>query len=736
MMDPYEKSNESVGRFGFFRLRIAKVPMKRLCCKVSLFLTSVIYYALVFTPEKVVSLSVNNRPATTTKTTTAQNAKNSKKPAQLTPSVLSKVRYAMDASTRSAMNITAAYDACEVWSQLLTTVTTSSTVVSTDLSASLPLDDNLNIKVICYALYASCLVRIGRDDIALKVYNTCLNDQKLAPYLSEQTRYDMILGKAYALQRVLKYKSAFESFQQLLSLKYSSEKATCGAVTCLLRQQHAQGRIDLAKSILQDYFNSKRPDEQSFEAAGMLGTLILYSTVPVNDEQTPNVDQASWQDGLAHLEQASQASLLYYWIYHVLLSKYAGGSNTRQNQQKSNIIKEYSFIDLIQINQSPFDDPNLIELDDKVNLHRLLLHGSDTTPATTAVTTPSSMEQQSVISSFWPKSIVLPIDLSQYDDEDLRHFLLSKDEDKIHPEEKNPSNNLWFVKERAGYGSHGNKLVTTSQALIMASEIRTRVRGEEEEEKEEEERLLQQMVNPPCLLMGGRKFSLRVYAVIIYRQHPEDNCRNESQIYLSTQGLVKFASIPLHQDKPEGPKAMVKDEEVKIDNRMHMTNSGRETNMIQKDLTYLKDEFDRHPGWSYDQLWSDIQTIVRTVMKCYYSRHNRGHATDERRPEQQQQLHDVLRIPKIIAFDLVLDRTRRPWLVEVNRFPGLEPRDGDNTAAGDGDRRVKHQVVKDAWICATSSSLEDDDSGDNHPLKSVLDKLDCDHTTVYLERLL
>ena len=36
------------------------------------------------------------------------------------------------------------------------------------------------------------------------------------------------------------------------------------------------------------------------------------------------------------------------------------------------------------------------------------------------------------------------------------------------------------------------------------------------------------------------------------------------------------------------------------------------------------------------------------------------------------------------------DHRKKPWLVEVNRFPGLEPRDED-------DRKIKYRVVRDAW---------------------------------------
>jgi hypothetical protein len=58
-----------------------------------------------------------------------------------------------------------------------------------------------------------------------------------------------------------------------------------------------------------------------------------------------------------------------------------------------------------------------------------------------------------------------------------------------------------------------------------------------------------------------------------------------------------------------------------------------------------------------------------------------------------------LGIPKILGLDFVVEdncgtRPPKAWLVEVNRFPGMEPRD-------EMDSIVKTQVVLDAWRKAT-----------------------------------
>jgi hypothetical protein len=46
-----------------------------------------------------------------------------------------------------------------------------------------------------------------------------------------------------------------------------------------------------------------------------------------------------------------------------------------------------------------------------------------------------------------------------------------------------------------------------------------------------------------------------------------------------------------------------------------------------------------------------------------------------------------------LGFDYIVDANRRPFLLEVNRFPGLESRDANDTV-------VKRAVVLSAWALA------------------------------------
>jgi hypothetical protein len=510
----------------------------------------------------------------------------------------------MTTSTRAANNITAAYEACQQWQDILQ-----------DDGPSSSLD--VNIVAISRALQASCLVRIGRDDQAIDVYDQAL---QLQGCLDEETRQDVSLGKAQALQRLLKYDQAKEQFLQTAS---SLERGAVGAATCALRL----GDMDNAIAILRQHYSRELSNQG--QAGGMLATLLVLNS------------EMSAQEARPLLEQASETSVLYRWISHVLC---------RPTNPVSETTGSPTFLDLIKISQSPYDDPSLIQLDDKVNLHKLLQD-----------------DDSSKTSSFWPQGIILPAEPNKLQN------LVGDDDDA----------GLWISKQRAGYGSHGNQIVTTKQAVSLVAP---------------KECLLQQMVDPP-LLLEGRKFSLRIYVVSF----------GDAGLFVSTQGLVKLASVPVAEADDDAN-----------DERVHMTNSGRDTHMMQQDLQYLQRQF-QQSGLSYETFWKDLRQAIGTVMKVYddekATRLQGGTDWDEKLSR--------LGIPKIMGFDFVVDGACQPWLVEVNRFPGLEPRD-------DSDRQVKHQIIRDAWMCA-AERLE----MENHPMQNILDDLNCydSTTTSSLERI-
>ncbi|GAX27302.1 hypothetical protein FisN_23Lh129 [Fistulifera solaris] len=223
---------------------------------------------------------------------------------------------------------------------------------------------------------------------------------------------------------------------------------------------------------------------------------------------------------------------------------------------------------------------------------------------------------------------------------------------------------LFILKRRAGYGSHGNLIAKGS------SDVQKKVASFV---KDEEQILVQRMVENPFLLSGGFKFSLRIYVAMI-----------GDGIFLSDVGLVKIAAEPVTAEV--------------INARSHMTNSGRERFMRQETLEYLKDQLSQRESGSWDALFSALREATRQVFVIYKNMFAVS-AMDHEMSSTRKMVSKMM-VPKILGLDFVVDDSLRPWLVEVNRFPGLEPRDQEQ------DAQVKRTIVRDAWQLAVSRCFE------------------------------
>ena len=467
-----------------------------------------------------------------------------------------------------------------------------------------PSDLDENILASCLVLHASCLVRTGRDDEAICQYSNALNLQHA---MSKESYEEAILGRGRSLQRLLKYD---EARQQFLVLG-TQEGAVCAAATCALRE----GNIVEALEILQN-FRQQSSNQPSSEVAAML---IAF------EQPTDNSDTTS-KFFAEEAKPAAATSLLYRWILFLQTKNYKHLSFTPFPGAE----RDFTYLDLAMMNISPFDDHNFIHLDDKVLLHKLLSARNELTH------------------SFWPFGVV---ELS-----------------KNVPPNKNKifeTTGLWIQKRRSGYGSHGNRVITSEEAKKLAATL-------------DGTTLLQQMVEPP-LLVDGRKFSLRIYVICIGENAA--SVKRRPGVFIAKEGLLKVASEQLQSSNSNRD----------INMRVHMTNSGRESAMIQRNLDYLENEVFAANGWSFGDFWEKIKYAVRTTLHVYFEE-----AIDQCSPGPSSALSH-LAIPKILGFDFVVDSDRNVWMVEVNRFPGLEARD-------ESDRGVKEGVLQDTWKLAVASA--------------------------------
>lgn len=526
----------------------------------------------------------------------------------LTDESASAIREAMQLTKASAGNITAAYQACSLWEELL----------GKEAQERIPTD----IRVLTLAMQASCLVRCGRDEAALPVYDEALS---LQSYMDENSRNDLILEKASSLQRLLRYEAAKSEY-----LKAQSDRALIGAATCALRV----GDLESAAQILQSGLRNSDDSDPS-EARGM--SAIVDSMLQPSIEEIAETGHI-----LPALNLTTHLSPLFAWVSHVYMHylwintrrdesdeamQSDESSSTVARSRSTEILHRYTFLDFAYLNNGAFDDPLLGILDDKVRLHQLLAGNS-----------------RGLKCEFWPEGFILPTDESRLN--------------------AAPRDLAWVCKSRSGYGSHGNVAMSSNDALAYSMLM----------DSSDDQKLLQRMVEPP-LLLDGRKFTMRVY--VVYFVASTDL---PAEVHILRNGLVKIASLPYGTDV----------QTVEDASRVHMTNTGREASMDQQDFTYLRVALSQS-RILYDDLWDKIRDSVRTLFLLYHDEALRMEETPG--PAWLRASVGRLGVPKILGLDFMVDNRGQPWLLEVNRFPGLEPRD-------ERDAEVKHQVVRDAWTFA------------------------------------
>mmetsp|Transcript_1167 Transcript_1167/g.1419 ORF Transcript_1167/g.1419 Transcript_1167/m.1419 type:complete len:612 (+) Transcript_1167:290-2125(+) len=551
----------------------------------------------------------------------------------ITIPVEQKIRIAMNLSTDAQSNITAAYSAIEVWEDIFQYPEKQSDNKNNNIY-----NMQSTIQIFCKALYAASLVRIGKDDDALIVYDETLDlleiDMNLGMWI------DVKIGKGESLQRLMKYEEAQKEFLQVCSMGHDQKivpigkkqsQCACKAALCSLRL----GNLQTAETILNEFQRERVDQDKDSTVAGMLGAVQLEMKYRFGNYS------GSFNESMKLLEFASlsdEASPVYKWFY-ALMSKNESHVHGDvkvpplfENQIKGN---REQYLQIAAINQSPYDDVLMQVLDDKVLLHDLLSNHSK--------------------NDFWPIGFVLPREKNAF----KQHYSKCNNiNDRINPEKK------WIIKRPCGYGSHGNKIVSFSQAIKEA-----------DLQSDQGNILCQKLIQSP-LCYEDKRFSIRVYVICFSRE-------KEISVYLCSSGLMKLA--------------LSRDDDIKNQNDAYMTNSGRVEGdgATQYDFIFMKKFIDeKYVDGSYDTMWDLVRESVSHLMTDLCGLQSLF-------PEDLTSRSKLFgSVPKILGFDYIIDQSLKPWLMEVNRFPGLESRGGN-------DARVKAEVVNLAWNIASKREFID-----------------------------
>lgn len=539
----------------------------------------------------------------------------------------------MELSNRANTDPSFGEEACSLWRSVLSSE-----------ESSLPAE----ALSVAHGLHACTLARIGKDNAAIREYATALELLKDCDAYSHQiTKDEMSIreGMGRSLQRLFRYEDAANAFLEVTArcthnnttpnARASWKQISCSnsvrsAALCHMRN----GDLVSAVSTIEKYGGT---DE---ELDGMYGALLLLElsadSVPMQ-KATKRRENFFQKARKLLLKAASDDTLspVYKWIYI--------SSTIEKRDRRIEPLpraREDRFLALAGINNSPFDDPGLINLDDKIRLHSILSGSS-----------PDGFD-------FWPEGYILP---------DEYYCFRSDNENDV--------DLRWMLKERNGYGSHGNEIASTDKVLSMHGY------------GECVDPILCQRIIDPTLLIDGRKFSLRIYVVYFPRGVLPGYIDKtfDARVYISTEGLVKYAAAPYDCNSTNH----------EYFDDQYMTNSGRGDgrSALQYNLVHLQNEFQRI-GINYQEMWESIEESVQLVMARYlYLQRDESNQLSCSQAFIRNSCIPFCCIPKILGFDYILDSSAEPYLLEVNRFPGLEPRSSM-------DSIVKHTVVYDAWDMA------------------------------------
>lgn len=179
------------------------------------------------------------------------------------------------------------------------------------------------------------------------------------------------------------------------------------------------------------------------------------------------------------------------------------------------------------------------------------------------------------------------------------------------------------------------------------------------------------------LLMDGFKFDLRVYVLI--------TCIDPLRIFVYNNGLVRLATC--QYTSPETGNL--------TNQYMHLTNysvNKSSENYNKSPERGSKRDFTALNSWLLSQglnstkLWNDIDDIIiKTIISVYPILKEKY---EDLLPEHYH--HNVSASFEILGFDILIDSTMKPFLLEVNRSPSFN-------IAGIVDERVKRTLIYDTF---------------------------------------
>jgi tubulin polyglutamylase TTLL1 len=236
---------------------------------------------------------------------------------------------------------------------------------------------------------------------------------------------------------------------------------------------------------------------------------------------------------------------------------------------------------------------------------------------------------------FMPQTLILPHDLALFEEEHKRH----------------PVGTKWIAKPTGG--SQGKRIFIFQKRKDVKQWLTER---ETKNGDREPYVISRYLMNP--LLIGGRKFDLRIYVLVL--------SFSPLRALKYREAFARFCASPYNEDDPN------------LD--VHLTNVA-----VQKQ----NEDYNATTGgkWNIDNLFLFLEATY-------------GHEATQRLQENidfilltslravQGVMNNDPHSFELYGYDVLIDRDLKPWLIEVNASPSLTP-------SNEWDERRKTRLVRD-----------------------------------------
>ena len=223
-------------------------------------------------------------------------------------------------------------------------------------------------------------------------------------------------------------------------------------------------------------------------------------------------------------------------------------------------------------------------------------------------------------------------------------------------EYKHSPGTIWIMKPAGKAQGKGIFLVTSLNQLYK---WKNSLKGGEENAIDETYVCQRYIYNP--LLLGGKKFDMRVYALV--------TCYNPLTAYLYSTGFCRFTSF----------KYSLNPEDLN-NNQIHLTNVAvqKQSATYDKQIggkwyfrelkTYLMGRYNE------EQVNSMFDGIQNIIIKCFYA--------------VQSVIAKDRHCFELYGYDILIDENLKPWLIEINSNASL-------TASTERDAQTKIKMLDD-----------------------------------------